>query len=86
MRKRAECSTLDTQNRINLTHGGLHHESQPLLNPAKRMTKSNKNHPGAKMTTNYVINYTNTRQHKLCKSKNNMEQFARYLLQNTERT
>ena len=29
---------------------------------------------------------TNTRQNKLCNSKNKMKQFARYLLHKTERT
>jgi hypothetical protein len=36
------------------------------------------------MTTTCCINTTNTRQNKLCNSKNKMEQFARYLLHNTE--
>ena len=38
------------------------------------------------MTTSYCINNTNKRQNKLRNSKNNMEQFARYLLHNTEHT
>jgi hypothetical protein len=40
----------------------------------------------SQMTTTCCINTTNKRQIELCNSKNKMEQFARYLLHNTEHT
>jgi len=62
----------------------IHHPFSPSQKERQSNTKTIQ---GAQMTANNHINNTTTkRQIELCNSKNKMEQCARYLLPDTERT
>jgi hypothetical protein len=62
----------------------VHH---PFSTSQKEILRDTKTIQGAKMTAyNHIITITTKNQIELCNSKNIMEQFARYLLHNTEHT